>query len=474
MRLGQTSFFHYASNLIASLLGFAATIYFTQLLGPEVFGTYSLIIVVVAWLEFGGELGMTAALKKRLSERGDSAPFLVAGAVSMSIFFAATALIVIAVAPQLTSYIGIDATALILVLLGAKVLQSFVRTVLEGQHKVHFAGALEPLQRFGQSAVQIGLLAAGFGLTGMLIGAVAGIVFSAILGGMKIHLSYVPPAREHFKSLLSFAQFSWLDSLRGRSFTWMDIFVLGFFVPSALVGIYNAAWNVASFLAFGNAVASSFFPEMSEMSSKGDFDQIGGLISDTLAFTGLFLIPGLVGTLLLGDRILLFYGPEFPTGHSALILLVAALLVNGYFKQLLTALTAVNRPELAFRSNAAFISANIGLNVLLVWQLGWLGAAVGSLIASAFALGVTYRYIDDIVSFSIPYHELLRQVGAAAVMGGVIWTILLSVESTTLPLPSYVVTVLLVGLGAITFFISLVTFSPRFRRVVRDNVAPLR
>jgi O-antigen/teichoic acid export membrane protein len=474
MRLGQTSIVFYASNLLASLLSFAATIYFTQLLGPEVFGTYSLVVVLVAWLQFGGDLGLTSAIKKRLSESGSGPQYLVAGAVSVGSFFVATALLVVVFAPYVNEYVGAEAVWFVVGLLFAKIFIGFVRTALEGQHQVHVSGVLEPLQRFGQSVVQIGLLTLGLGLAGMLAGAIAGIVFAAVVGLTRLRIDFVRPAREHFESLFSFAQFSWVDSLRGKSFTWMDIFVLGFFVPQALVGFYNAAWNVASFLAFGNAISSSFFPEISEVSSEGDLGRVGSLVSDTLAFNGLFLIPGFVGALLLGDRILLFYGPTFPRGYPALVVLVGSLLVYGYFKQLLNTLLATDHPELAFRSNAVFVGGNVALNVVLVWQFGWLGAAVGSLLASTLALLVSYRYLTTVVTFSTPYRELGTQVAAAAAMGGALWAVLPFVESTTFPVPTYVVTVVLVGVGAAVYFLALVSLSPRFRSVVRDNVAPLQ
>ncbi|WP_233521755.1 oligosaccharide flippase family protein [Haloferax sp. Atlit-24N] len=471
MRLGQTSIVFYISNLLASVLGFVATIYFTRLLGPSVFGTYSLIIVVVAWLQFGSELGITTALKKRVSESADGVPYLIAGFATMSTFFTLTALVIVAVSPQLTGYLGVDMTALLLALLGVRVIFRFVRVGLEGQRRVHISGGLEPIQRLCQSTFQISLLALGLGLWGMLAGAIIGTFLTALFGVTQLRLSLKLPQKKHFRSILSFARFSWLDSLRGRSFTWMDIFVLGLFVPSSFVGFYNAAWNVASFLAFGNAVSSAFFPEISEISSNGNLDEIGSLVSDTLAFNGLFLIPGLIGASLLGDRILLVYGSDFSEGYPALVLLIGSLLIYGYFKQLLNTLMAIDRPDLAYWCNISFVGSNTVLNVVLVWQFGWLGAAVGSLIASAAAFVISYHYLSSLVSFTIPIREIFEQMIAATVMGVVI-LISLPVEEFFPPiLPSLVATLCFIGLGGIIYFSCLIGISPRFRGILRNNVS---
>ena len=49
MRLGQTSVIYLVSKLAGSALGFFATIYFTRMLGEEIYGFYAITLALVAW-----------------------------------------------------------------------------------------------------------------------------------------------------------------------------------------------------------------------------------------------------------------------------------------------------------------------------------------------------------------------------------------------------------------------------------------
>ena len=49
----------------------------------------------------------------------------------------------------------------------------------------------------------------------------------------------------------------------------------------------------------------------------------GSLLEDALAYTGLFAITGLIGGVILGDRLLRIYGEEFVEGTAALAVLIS-------------------------------------------------------------------------------------------------------------------------------------------------------
>jgi O-antigen/teichoic acid export membrane protein len=127
------------------------------------------------------------------------------------------------------------------------------------------------------------------------------------------------PAGRHFEELIEFAKYSWLGDIRGQMFTYMDVIVLGFFVSQTLIGIYSVAWNVSQFLTiFSNSITTTLFPEMSRLSTQEDPSAISGLIETSLAYSGLFLIPGLFGGILLSEEILRIYGRSFSRAHSSL------------------------------------------------------------------------------------------------------------------------------------------------------------
>lgn len=467
MRIGQTSFFNFGSQILASVLGFAATVLVTNMLGSGVFGTYALVVAVVIWLKTVAIMGVRSAVMKRLSEEGEDDQYITAGALLLVVILTVLSLILIPFSSRLDAYIGQPLTFTVIALTWASALLAFTTGVLQGQRLVHLASVLRPLNIGIRSIVQIGAVMIGLGLAGILGGFAAGCLFAALIGILLfVKAGIARPQWCHFRSLLTYARFSWLGRLSSRTFSSMDTVILGVFVGVSLIGIYEVAWNLASMLAvFATAIRQTLFPEISLVASKDDMAEVTDLLEQGLAYAGLFLLPGLVGSAVVGDLVLRVYGSEFSQGHLVLVLLVFSRLLYGYADQLLTVLNGIDRPDLSFRINGLFIVVNLGLNWVLVWQYGWVGAAVATSVSAAVSLVLAYWYVNEAIDGApIPVAELGRQVFAATVMGSVVY-LPRTVLSNTLPAG-----LALVVLGVGTYFLILLAISKHFRRTVRENL----
>jgi len=478
MKFGQTSVVVFVSKVVGSALGFLATLYFARELGAEVLGVYALVLTVVAWLILVAELGIGSALVKRFSEGDEQGAYLAAAAVWVLLL--ATTLSVAAVAgrPVIESYIGefdrYVALSVFWFVVGLIFAKLFYRTtvrVLKGERKVHIAGLLQPVKTGGQSLLQLGLVVLGFGLLGMLVGAILGAIVVGLLGLLWVTVRPARPAKRHFRSLFDYAKFSWLGNLQARAFNEVDILLLGVFVQTSLVGVYSVAWSLAKFLdLFGTAIRSTLFPELSYKSAQESRQAAAGLVEDSLAYTGLIATPGLVGGTLLGDRLLALYGEAFVDGAAVLGFLILAVLLFSYQKQLMGALNGLDRPDLAFRVNAVFVALNAGLNLVLISQYGIEGAAVASVLSTAVSLGLAYYMLSQLISFDMPLAELTRQWTAALTMGAAVLAAREVVETASLVNNNAVIVVLLVGLGAAVYFLTLLAISTEFRATVDRNL----
>lgn len=208
---------------------------------------------------------------------------------------------------------------------------------------------------------------------------------------------------------------------------------------------------------------------MSRLSSEEDPNAVSGLVEKSLKYDGLFLIPGLTGGALLGERILRLYGPEFPRGTTILVVRIVANLIRGYQKQLLSTLSGIDRPDLAFRVNRAFVVANLLLNVALTYLYGWLGAAVATAVSGGQLRTVArLRALDRGLLVpgtrnSVPGRRLCRH-GVCGVRRN-------RIEETFALIRSNVVLVLaLVVVGASANFASLLVLSAEFRETVARNL----
>lgn len=464
MRFGRTAFVNFVSQITVSIAGFVGTIVLTRTLGQSRYGTYVLVISVLSWMVIVGDLGLISAVKKRVSEQSER-NYISAGIISQFLLFVVASIAIVLASPYLSSFLGINATAALIGLLGSQLLVRFVRAVLQGQHLVHVSSLVDPVLWATRSVTQVIFVLAGLGLTGAFLGYLFGGIVASMVGWYFVKTQLSIPSRAEFRDIRSYAQFSWLGSVKGRTFLSMDTLILGFFVAHGVIAVYEVAWNLATlFAVFSSSITLTLFPEMSRISSASGTDEISGLLSVSLAWSGLFIIPGLVGSATIGDLILTVYGPGFDTGYYILLVLVVARLLYGYHGQFTSTINAVDRPDLTFRVDAAFVVSNLLLNAALIPEFGWYGAAAATLSSSALGLGLGYWYASQVITVRVPFGEIGRQILAAGVMGVVVY-ISRAMLGDTLP-----VAVLLAFVGGGVYFLLLIILSREFRTTVEDNL----
>lgn len=474
LRLGQTSIVFFVSKLLASALGFVATIYVARLLGSGALGIYSVATAVVSWLVLFGTMGVTSGMTKRVSERDESSAYAIAGVSIVSVFAVGLATVILLFRGQVNNYIGFSAAGFVAAMVVVTLAQSTVMSLLNGRKLVHVAGAFSPVKTGSRAGSQIVALSLGLGIVGLFGGYIIGYVVVALGGSYVLIRSFdeiTMPRARHFRGILSFAKYAWLGGLRSKAFNWVDIALLGFFVSNAFIGYYTAAWNIAQFLVvFGTAISRTLFPEMSESAVADDSETVSDLLNTALSFAGLIMIPGLVGGTLIGGQLLRVYGPDFTQAWLVLSVLIFATLLQSYQKQFTTTLNALDRPDIAFKINLVFIVSNIVLNVVLIVVYGWIGAAVATALSIGISLVVAYGYVDSILEFTTPIGEVVKQCVAAGLMACFL-IVLIRIEATYVLIKSNLLFILLaVPSGAGLYFCSLLGLSERFRITVRDNL----
>lgn len=472
MRLGHVSAINFGSQILASLSGFIATLYVARELGSAALGKYALFIAVVIWMKTFFGSGLHEGVRKRLSERGERRGILGAALAIQIVLLVIVGLAVLLIHPQVDRYLRFDGAETLIGAFVALIVFAFVRAVLDGEDRVHLSSLLRPLDRVVRTGVQLSVVflgAFGGGVLGLAYGYIVGAATASLVGFAWVRIRPAIPSHEDFRSLWSYLQYAWLSGVEERSISSMDTVVLGLFVASSLIGYYEVAWNVASILAvFGTSISTTVFPTLSKLESEGKQDQAGDIISQSLAFTGLFVIPGLAGGAVIGDQILRIYGPQFEQASLVLIILIFARLVYAYESQLISALNAIGRPEIAFRINAVFVASILSLNLILVNKVGWIGAAVGTALAAMIGLSLAYKSLSDIVDFEPPTMELATQLFSAIAMAGVVaW---LETSWLTSARSELFTTILLVAVGAVIYFSILTTTSSHFRETVENNL----
>lgn len=471
MKPGRTSIVYSVATVAATVIGFFSTVYFARVLGADRYGVYTLAIAVVLWLKIGGEVGITTAITKRISEGTDTGEFVVTGLAMLAVPGLILSAGILVLEGYVNAYIGERVASLIVLLFVSSLFFEFAIAVLKGFDLVHVSGFVSLGRRLGQAILQVGLVVVGYGVIGMLAGyAIAG--FGAGLVAFRLlSTEYRVPNRRHIRRVFEFAKYSWLGSLRARSFSNMDILILGLFVPSGLIGIYSVAWSIAKLLdIFGSSIKAALFPRMSKSSAENDTAAVASMVNVSLAYTGLFLIPGLCGGVLLGDRILAIYGDEFARGAAVLWLLIAAVLIYSYQRQLVNALDAIDRPDLSFRTNIVFVLGNVVLNLVLISLYGWIGAAIATASSAVIGVVLAFRYVASQLPITVPVREIAYQWLSAGAMSVVVYAGRMFEATYGFPGPDFVSLGVLVVSGAGVYFCCLFLQSSRFRSTVDRNL----
>lgn len=468
MNIAKTSAISFVSKVAASAIGFLTTIYLANTLGSDVLGSYFLAVAVIIWLQVLGVMGVQSAITKRLSEKEEDDAYFVAGVIIVLGSCCFLAAITLLFRGRVNAYIGAPVAVVIAVTLFAGAMLNFVAATLRGQHSVHIASLLKPFDRLLRSLLQVIVVSLGFGVAGLLGSYLGAAFFACIAGVIFIKSDIKLPTREHFIQLFRYARYSWIGKLGMRTFASLDTVVLGFFVASNLISYYEIAWNLATILAiFGVAISQATFPELSKVASDSNTERVERLVSEAVAYTGLLLIPGLVGSYLIGDRILSIYGSEFQRASTILVVLVLARLLYAYGSQFLNALNGLDQPKYTFRINGLFVITNIVLNVILIGTYGWVGAAVATTISAALVVFFGYRALTRFIDVRVPTAEISKQILASLVMGGVVYVVRLQTSTTV------IATLGTLAIAALTYFVALISLSGRFRTMVWHNISDL-
>lgn len=454
---------HLVSKVAGSVAGFAATLVVAQMLGANVLGVYALAQSLIVWTTVPA-WGISKATEKYVSEGECQGAYLSTNLLLCTLSVAIAGGLLVIFSKYVSTYVGADVTLLIVLLVATTVGFDAIGAVLKGEKQVSKYGWLTTARTVLQATFQILFVFFGFAITGLLVGHAVGLVIATLGAVWFLRAEPTIPKIKDIQRVINFARFSWMGGFKTKTFGWMDTLVLGFFVSSSLIGIYEVAWTLSAFLVLASdSIRNVMFPQFSELNDDNADNTIVRRLNRSIRYTGVIIIPGFFGVFILGSELLMMYGPEFTAGSTILLILVLAQIFEVYGSQFVDVLYAVERPDSAFRTNTAFITVNLSLNVVLIAQLGWIGAAIATLLSSVLTLVLGYYYLStELGTIQIPWDELGRQVASAV---GMTWCVYLSEDFIG---SGQLETVLLILVGATAYSTILISISNTIRQDVQS------
>ncbi len=460
MKLAKSSIGVFLIKMAITPIGFLGTLYAARVVGADTLGVFYLFTAVVSGLSLFLSFGIGSATTKRISEGEEQGEFLGAAFMMNLTLYGFTTLLLIIFREEIIGFIGYEpAYYFIFIVLLFKVFKKPISYALKGERRVATGKSLSLISDSVRVLLWVVLLTLGAEVLGLIVGYVAGYLAALVVGVGLITIKMKLPSKRHFKSIFDFSKYSWLGSIESKAFSWTDTIVLGLFVAPAYIGIYEVAWSISHlFYAVASAIGAVLFPNVSHLASQGKVNQIRDIIEEALIYVPIIAFPGLVGALLVGEGVLRIYGEEFVIGYIILSILIVARIANTFKSVITKVINGLDRPDLSFRVYFVFLVLNLSLNFLLVYLIGWVGAAIATTLSIGIAMLLSYRYLDRLIGVSVPWMELGKEVGCALVMGLALYP----PAEYMAPLTIFE-TIVLVVLGTLVYFGLLFLVSPKIK-----------
>lgn len=474
-RLSRNSILSFLSLVGVRFLKFVSTIVFVNIAGSSVVGIYYVFLSVFRLLNRASLLGLGQSIIKHISELTDDDQRDEISSIvftSLILRFLSIGIFVLGISifrARVDSYVGFDgswlALAVLLILIG---LYATFRSILFGQRRVGIASVFDVVRDGSVALAQVALVVAGYAEWGLIGGFLLGFFLTTISV-----VAYVRPPirfdfdREQAESLVSFAKFSYLDDLVGGEYRWLDVLVLGFFVPADRIGVYGVAYAVSQFgLVFSVALARNILPEVSNLAANDDVERRDTVFRKSLQYSTLLAVPIFVGTVVIGDR-LLSDVYSLSSGGETLVVLCGGAIVYSAYQQLHQLFYGLDDPKYAFGLSLLSGVVNVGLALVLVPAFGIFGTAISTLIALTvvFGAGLLLAGRHTTVSVSLPLRHWGLQLGCATAMGFVVAAV-----QATVTIDHRLFSVVLVAIGGLTYGTLLISADSFLRNQLKRSV----
>ena len=196
------------------------------------------------------------------------------------------------------------------------------------------------------------------------------------------------------RTIIDYSLPLFISSLLGYGATYVDRFVVSFFLNLSEMGIYNFSLLIVSALGILIGPFSTILlPKLSELYGRGDIENLRLYSSKAIELLLAFYVPVSLVVAAISPSILLFLAsPSYLPGFIPItvITITNALFISSNI--LTVSLQAVRKTRIFLLSSSLALISNFIISILLIPRFGINGAAVGFSSIYIMGFAVTYYY----------------------------------------------------------------------------------
>jgi len=451
-------------RLLNAALSFGAIAFFSLEMGAESIGLYFLFQAILGMTSLPADFGIGGALIKRISEVNGTADrtVLSSGFAMTAALICVVATVVLFSAPWLNQYFGEPFAVLLIPALVAKQFGNITRNILKAELKIPKAAYSILLQRVVFTTIGVASVLRGGGAVHLIYAMILSFFVQGIYSTLTFETSFGSPSLSAVKSLWEYAKFGSVAYVDSYLYNWVDVTLLGFFVGPSAVGIYEVAWRVSSFITLPlKAIEEVLMPATSNWNSTNQKELIESIFPKAILGGFYFVIPTLFGAIAIGgDLLAAVFGSEFRAGSLVLIVLLGGRLIEVFDGVSKTIISGLDRPELRARSVVISIILNVGLNAILIPQIGMVGAAIGTVVSFTASTALIMYYL----SLHVPLRTRNRRLGWV-IVSSLVMFIVVNILTANLNSSLQFEVALTVLAGGAVYILTTLTYTP-----IRKNV----
>jgi O-antigen/teichoic acid export membrane protein len=371
------------AQAVSLAIGLATSAVLSRYLGVEGFGQFNYIFAFFYFFLTINDFGVNTIVVREVSKHHDRANEII-GAMQLFKLLLAAVCVLGAWATIWAMKFPADLRnslclfALILPLIALQL----PGVIFQATLKAEYPAIVGVINRCGGFLLMMGAVAMGSRLTGIVAALLVGELI-ALLVLLKWARRFVRPVWRPDPEL-------WMEVLRSS----IPLGIMGLFVATInrvdfmmlermtdlqQVGLYSAAYKVVNLLeAFPLMIMGTIYPVMSRYASE-DLGQLRVLYKKCVAYLGLVALPMGIGITLLAPWIVrVLFGDKFVDSSQGLRVLVWSSVFLYLALSGGNLLISLGKEKVNLAINALGAMLNVGLNLVLIPSLGFVGAALST------------------------------------------------------------------------------------------------
>lgn len=176
------------------------------------------------------------------------------------------------------------------------------------------------------------------------------------------------------------------------------VFIVGVFLNPLSIAAYEVARKIPEGVTrLLNSFTTVYFPGLSSLFAKGDLKNAQKLMNTSLILLASSTFALVLGVLLFSHEIVvLVFSAKYLGVQSAFVLLMLAVSMHLLANTMGYSLVSAGRPERSTITNIVSMGLELGLSLLFIPQVGYIGAAYSYIIMTIIAQGMSFIYLRQV------------------------------------------------------------------------------